>query len=103
MTLENGKATIQTTLDNTPQPLVSQIYPKNYGENVIYNFNGLNNLKIFYKDSSNVFLISSGYLNMNIAPSIEGVTFTPSEIETNNTITWDTNKLNYTRKPRYSK
>lgn len=51
----------------------SLITPKNYGDKVEYNANGISDWKIFYNDGNNVFLIASDYLNNTKVPADLGI------------------------------
>lgn len=45
------------------------ITPETYGNDVLYSANGVNNWKIFYNDSDNIFIITSDYLLSEKIPS----------------------------------
>lgn len=53
--------------------LAEIIEPKNYGDDIIYEANGIDNWKVFYNDGKNVFIITSDYIENTKVPEGLGV------------------------------
>lgn len=64
---------IEEVVKGKKQPLSSIITPENYGDCVNYSANGIDNWKIFYNDGTNVFLISSDYVDNKKIPNTLGI------------------------------
>lgn len=75
-----GNERIATTSVTTKKLFVTVITAENYGDKVNYSAGGIDDWKIFYKDESNVFLITSdvvnNYDNTNMAQMIQNAGMT---------------------------
>lgn len=74
--------------------LVSQITANDYGKSINYSANGINEWKVFYNDGTNVYIITSDYLDTTLA-SVE-TNLTKAKMQRGSgkyIVYWDTNTI----------
>ena len=70
---EEGNAILYAIWKAVPSTAATKITTANYGESVNYSANGVTDWKVFHKDSTRVYIITSDYLLVSKLPTMSGI------------------------------